>query len=216
MIRTLKILGVAFAAMLALSAVMASAASAEKSYTCSAYPCTGTGTSALGNDTFTTEAGTVECASHFEGTLAEASAHLTVKPKYSECRLGFIGATVSMGSCDYTFETSKQIATDAYTAPVEVRCTNAAEPIRIIAGGGICEVTVGQQTPGGHVIITNTTTPVFNGDVDVQATVTGIKYTVTKDGFGCPFSGTGAKEGASYIQHSEMTFQSAGRDIHVG
>ena len=79
MIRKLKTLSVTLFAVLALTAVSASAASAASaaSYTASSYPTTATGESQKGNDVFTTEAGTVVCKAHFEGTLSAASSDLT-------------------------------------------------------------------------------------------------------------------------------------------
>jgi hypothetical protein len=202
MVRNIKILGVALCAMFALTAVMASAASAEKSYTCSSYPCTGTGVSAFGNDTFATEAGTVKCKAHFKGTLAGTSSTLTVIATYTECKFGEFNATVSMGSCDYLFETPKSTGVaDEFTASVQVKCAEASKPI--IISSLTCEVHVGEQTPGGHVIITDETGA---KDVKVRATVTEITYNVTKDGIGCPFAGTGLKHGGTYTQHEEMTF----------
>jgi hypothetical protein len=47
--------------------------------------------------------------------------------------------------------------------------------------------------------------------------VTGINYTVTEDGFGCPFGGTGAKVNATYTQGSAITFASTtGTTVDVG
>jgi len=211
MIRNLKTLGVALCAVLALSVVVASAASAAN-YTASSYPTTGTGESELGNDVFKTEAGNVECKSHFAGTLSASSSTLTVTPTYTKCKaFGFLEATVNMGSCDYLFKAPTG-EKDAYTAAVEVKCTNAASPITISAG--TCKTTVGEQAPTGSVAITNETAA---GDVKVKASVTGIKYTVTEDGFACPFGGTGAKTGATYTQTNAITFDSTnGATIDVG
>jgi len=181
-------------------------------YTASSYPTTVTGESALGNDTFTTEAGSQECKSHYESTLAESSAQLTVKTKITGCRaFGFLEATVTMGSCDYLYKTPTGSA-DKWSATAQIKCTNSAEPIRI--NSGTCEVTIGEQSPSGSVDITNETAA---GDLKLQTTLAGISYTVLKDGFGCPFSGTGAKTGATYTQHSAMTFDSTnGATIDVG
>ena len=211
MTRKLKMLGMAFVAVLALTAVSATAASAAK-YTASTYPTTGTGSSALGNDTFTTEAGKVECASHFEGKLTEASESLTVIPKYTGCQaFGFLNATVTMGTCDYKFGTPSAPVSHVSTAAVQVTCTGA-EVITITAG--TCKVSIGAQSPTGNVSIKNETAA---GDVKVKANVTGIKYTVVTDGFGCPFAGTGAKTGATYVQDAEVTFDSTnGATIDVG
>jgi hypothetical protein len=205
MTRKFKTLGVALFAVLALTAVMASAASAAQ-YTASSYPTTGTGESGLGNDTFITEAGAVECKSHFEGTLASASEDLTVTAKYTNCRaFGFLEAVVS--HCKYTF-TSPTGSGDNYSASLHV--VNA--PCTITAG--TCEVSVPVQNNLSKVSITNNTAA---GDVSVQANVEGIAYEVKKDGFGCPFSGTGPKTNAKYIQHNAITFDSTnGASIDVG
>ncbi len=214
MIRNLKTLGVALCAVLALSVVVVgSAQAAEGKYTASTYPTTGTAESALGNDVFTTEAGTVECLSHFEGTLTGASTNLTVKAKYSKCKaFGFLEATVSMRSCDYLFTTPTGEKDVWKAEKVQVKCTNALEPILISAG--TCKATVGEQTTAGSVDVTNNTAA---KDVSVQATVTGVAYTVTEDGFACPFGGTGAKTGATYAQKSSITFASTnGATIDVG
>jgi len=212
MIRNLKTLGVALCAVLALTAVVASAASAAK-YTAASYPTTGTGESPVGNDTFKTEAGTVECKSHFEGTLTEASATLTVKPTYTNCRaFGFLEASVEMNGCHYQFTEATFTTADEFHAVVHFLCTTSATKTKVKAG--TCELEIGEQSPGGVVNITNNTAA---GDVSVKAAVTGIKYTVTQDGFGCPFGGTGAKEGGTYTQDAAVTFDSTnGATIDVG
>jgi hypothetical protein len=217
MTRKLKMLGMAFVAVLALTAVSASAASATN-YTASTYGeagTTATGTSPLGNDIFNTEGGKVECASHFEGTLTKASPELTVKAKYTSCKaFGFVNATVDMGTCDYLFtepvaakDANGNVIADTFNAPADVTCTTTTsdpkvvDPITITAG--TCKVTIGAQTTGGSVDIKNETAA---GDVKVKANITGIAYTVVTDGFGCPFTGTGAKAGATYTQGEAITF----------
>jgi hypothetical protein len=215
MIRKFKTLGVAIVAVLALSAVVASAASAAN-YTASSYPTTGTGTSAVGNDTFITEAGKVECASHYEGTLTGPSSSLTVKATYTSCKaFGFLSAKVAMNGCDYTFTTPTGTAPN-FTAPVDVTCpAGATISITSPESSPVCTTTIGAQGPLSSVAITNVAgSP---GDVTVKSAVKNIAYTVTQDGFGCPFNGTGAKTGAEYIQDSAVTFKSTnGATIDVG
>jgi hypothetical protein len=212
MTRKFKTLGVALFAVLALTAVSASAASAAN-YTASGYPTTGTAESTVGNNTVTTEAGTIECKTHMEATLAAPSPTLTVKAAVTNCRaFGFLEATVQMNTCDYLFTEPKLIKTHEYTAAVHVKCTNAASPITITAA--TCKLTIGEQSPSGHVIIINDTAA---GDVKVRAAMSGIKYTVVTDGFGCPFAGTGAKTGATATHHTAITFDSTnGAIIDVG
>jgi len=216
MIRNLKTLGVALCAVLALTAVVASAASAAK-YTASTYPTTGTGESAVGNDTFITEAGKVECKSHFSGTLNAASEDLTITPVYTEgtCKaFGFLSAKVAMNGCDYTFTAPTETAKDKWHADVDVVCGAGVITITAPSSSPVCTATIGSQGPLSTVDIEVDTT---NGDVKVQSTVKGVKYNVTQDGFGCPFAGTGAKTGAEYIQDNAITFDSTnGATIDVG
>ena len=210
MIRRFKVLGLVLFVLVALFAVSASTAAALK-YTASSYPVVGTAESALGNDTFTTEAGKLECKSHFEGVLGEAQSTLTVKAKFTNCHaFGFIEATVSMNSCVFEFTTPAETGTDTYSAAVHVRCSG--EPGTITAG--TCKLTIGEQSPGGSVTGTNNTAA---NDISVQGNVTEINYTVTQDGIGCPFAGTGAKTGATYVQDQPVTVKTtSGASIDLG
>lgn len=188
-------------AMLPLSAVAAGSAQAAN-FTASKYPTTVTAESAKGNDALTTEAGTVECKSHFEGTLTAAAETLTVNPKYSECKaFGFLTMTIEMRSCDYVFHTS---------GAVDIICTNSAEPIKLVAS--TCTATIGEQKGLTTMELANGA-----GDITEKANLTGIAYTVTNDGFACPFNGTGAKTGATFKQGSAVTVSSTnGATIDIG
>ena len=82
----------------------------------------------------------------------------------------------------------------------------------MVVTAGTCEITIGEQGELNKVDLANS----GNG-VSAQATVTGIAYTVTKDGFGCPFGGTGAKTGATYTQNSPVLISSNnGAKIDIG
>jgi len=205
MIRKFKTLGLAMVAVLAMSAFVASAAQAQ--YTASSYPTTAKATSEVGNDVFTTEGGTVECKSEFEGTLSEASSLLTVKATYTSCKaFGFVSASVNMNGCAYVFEQDGENSTLS-TATVE--CAGNAS-ITVVAGN--CEIKIAAQGPLSSVATHN------NGaHVDAKANVEGIAYTVVKDGFLCPFMGTGAKAGGIYTQIGAVTLVPtvAGRTISV-
>jgi len=193
MIRKFKALGVAVVAVLALSAVVASAASATN-FTASKYPTSATATSAVGNDDFKTEAGSIECHGHFlVDPLSEASETVTVTPTYTGCKAfsGLISATVHMNGCDYVFHTNGE---------VDVECPKGKQ-IEITAG--TCLVDIPTQTGLKSVTLKNGA-----GDITAQANVSGITYEVTNDGFACPFNGTGHKTGATYVQNNPVTVQS--------
>jgi hypothetical protein len=208
--RKIKTLGAALVTVVALTAVMASAASATE-FTASKYSTTGTATSAKGNDVFTTEGGTVKCASHFEGTLTESSPILTVRTNYTECEaFGFLSATVSTGSCTYDLKWPWDSG-DTYSVDADISCGYEGA---IIITAGTCKVRIGSQFTDGSVAVTNNTA---YGDILIRASVTGIEYSVTQDGFLCPFSGTGPKYGATYSHGESLTFDSTnGANIHVG
>jgi len=199
MTRKFKTLGLAIVAVLAMSAVVASAAQAQ--FTSNSYPTTITATSPLSNDDFKTEAGSVECAGHFTGEATEASSTQTVNASYSECRaFGFASATVAMNGCDYVFHSNGE---------VDLECSGTN---KVVITAGACEIQIGTQTGLKSVALTN------NGNhIDVKASVKGIAYTVTKDGFLCPFSGTGAKTGAEYLQNNAVTVKpvSGGTDLTI-
>jgi hypothetical protein len=188
MTRKLKTLGVALVAVFALTAVMASAASAA-SYTASSYPTTGTGTSAIGNDVFTTEGGAVECAAHFQAFLEAATSSLLVTPTYTSCKaFGFVEASVT--GCSYNFTAT---STTSSTVHVISPCTIRAST---------CHVNVFAQGSLSSLATTNNA----SGDISVKANVSGIVYHVVNDGFLCPFNGTGIKTGGTYKQGSAVTF----------
>jgi hypothetical protein len=215
MIRKLQVLGLAVVAVLAMSALGASAAQAAPEFTCSAYPCTATGSNTLGNEKFTTEAGTVECDSHFlvermrtakeveEGKtpdLLGPSPTVTVTPTYTGCTaFGFLNATVNVEGCDYIFHATEAVeAGKVYKHHVDVHCP-ANQSIKIVAGTCRAEVTgktkTETQAAVNQGLTTVTTTNLAGGSVTVQPNVANIDMHVTQDGFGCPFNGTGTKFG---------------------
>jgi hypothetical protein len=199
MIRKLKTLGLAMLAVLALSAIFVSAVQAAN-FTASSYPTSFTGESSKGNDTFTTEAGTVECKTHFSGTLTSASERLELTAVPSECQaFGFLSAEVTRFNCK----------TVVWFWGLYEKTTCEKEIIH----AGSCTIAVPSQVGLSKVDLTNS----GSGDILMQATVQGIAYEVTKDGFGCPFNGTGKKTGATYKQHSAITLDSTnGASLHIG
>ena len=172
-----------------------------ETFTSNAYPTTATATGELGNGNFKTEAGSAECKSHFEGTFMEVTTILTVAPTYTECKsFGFASATVNMNGCDYVFHANGE---------VDLECSGAN---KVVITAGTCEVQIGTQTGLNSVSLSN------NGNhINFKANITGIAYTVTKDGFLCPFGGTGAKTGATYTHSSALTLKpvSGGTDLTV-
>jgi hypothetical protein len=198
MSRNFKALGLAIGALLALSAVIASSATAVPQFTCSSYPCQATGSNTKGSEVFTTEGGKVECDSHFiTHSINEATSTITTTPTYTNCEaFGFLSATVNTEGCSYVSHATQTDAsgtTHWWTAHVDVACP-AGQSIKVTAS--TCKVEIKAQTG----LTTDDIEKDFTDPTGVHITHTeeGIAYTVTQDGFLCPFGGTGNKTGGKY------------------
>lgn len=199
MIRNFKVLGLALVAVLAMSAVVASGASAQ--FTSNSYPTSVTAVSELGNDVFKIDGASVECKGHFTGSAGGPTTEITINAEYTNCKaFGFASANVAMNGCDYIFHSN---------GAVDVECP-AGKTIVITAGN--CEVDVGTQTGLNKVTLTND-----GNHIKAQANVSGITGTVTKDGFLCPLNGVGHKTGGTYVQAAPVTIAptSGGTDLTI-
>lgn len=109
MIRNLKTLGLALAAVLAMSVVAVPSASAVEFHSEAAETIL-EGAATEGAE-WALEGGTIECASaKFEGKMTGTTgSKITVTPSYSECT-GFGGfpTTVNMNGCTYVFDSGTQ------------------------------------------------------------------------------------------------------------
>jgi len=189
MIRRFEAIGVLLLVALSLIAALAPSAGAIK-FSASSYPATLTAESAKGNDALTTEGGKVECNTHLSGTLSGESETASLTPTYTECSaFGFVSATVKTTGCTYVLHANGEI---------DLECTTGN---KVVITASTCEVQVSSQTGLKSVHLTNGA-----GNLSAKASVSGIAYTVTKDGFLCPFSGTGAKTGATYTQANAVVF----------
>jgi len=205
MIRKFKALGLALVAVFAMSAVVASAASATSgTLTAEGKATTATGTQ-VGEHVFTLTSHPVsggfastKCKkAHFHGigTVTDGAKSVTVTPTYSECTAFGLPATISHEGCDYTLSTGTPTATAGWHVNTNVTCP-AGKAIRIVAQ--TCEVTVGSQGPLTTSEVTNSGTSGTTMDLLLHTKITGIHYTVVKDGIGCPLSGTGTFTNGDY------------------
>ena len=195
--RNLKALGLALVAVLAMSAVVASAAQANDNFTAATYPATLSGTAgfaAVGLDAFGTE---VTCPeTKFSAPLAGASETLVATPTFpqtfaSPCHVGTLPATVTINACKFRFHMG---ATTAGVAAVtsDLTCETGDVEIDVYAseaahtaGTPICHITFkggteNQGLTGGKV---------KNGtnDLVIEGAVEGIHVTqVRTSAIACP------------------------------
>jgi hypothetical protein len=186
MIRKFKAVGVIFAAILAVSAIGASAASATSGLTPGANPAviTGNQTTAqklvLGASGTTIKCGTSNLSATTTGTIVTEA---TLTPTYAGCTLAGLEATVVPNACKYTI---KGTAT-ALTATADVVGCAAGAPITITQG--TCVITIGNQAGLSKITFANSAGAVPD-DVNVTLNVEKIAYT---GGAGCPANVQGAR-----------------------
>jgi hypothetical protein len=187
MIRKARIIGIAVVAVLALSAVVASAASANTFMTKnSVYPQTVEGSQSTAH-VFTVTGQKVTCkTAKFKGTATAASSTQEVHPTYEGCTAFGFEASVTTTGCNYLFHLAAGGSGSPQSGTVDIVC-ETGKSIVINAGFGTCEATVGAQTGLGGQTFTNTTV----GGVEkiiVGTSTTGITTNVTKSSFPCPLS----------------------------
>jgi hypothetical protein len=160
--RNFKTLGVVLAAVFAMSALGASAASAAEFHSAVAVQAV-TGTQSTSH-VFTTTSGTVTCkTAQFTGsTTAKTTTTQTMLPNYDNCTaFGFIGVPIHENECEYIFNVN---------GSTELKCP-AGKSIEITVPG--CTTTVGSQTfASGNTFSSNAT----KTDINVTTNVSGIKY----------------------------------------
>jgi hypothetical protein len=222
--RNLKTLAAALMAVLAMGAVIASAAQAAENEEIE-VGLDANGTAVLtgsldgAEHAFvidgTTPNGklTTKCAiSTFEGKVTGVKGaavlktkDVTLTPTYTTCKTSGLGTTVVMNGCKYTFTGAA-----ATTANVDiVGCTTGKKiEVQISAFAG-CIVSVGEQNNLAHVVYTNSGTASAM-DITAEATVTGIAY---EESAKCP--DPGAKTDGTYTGNVTLTASELSKEVSV-
>lgn len=225
MTRNLKALGLALVAAFAMSAVVASAASAESAFkfkSNTANPILTATQHGSNVDVFTTDAGTVSCnTANYVGSQAGTETNeIEVAPTYSGCTaFGFIGVPIHTNGCKYRFTTGTKTGSD-FEGSVHIVCPTTTSPshkqhVIEITAPFSCTVTVpGGQTPAGKVTFTNLGSG-HTQEVTVDVDLTGITYEEhDSDSFPCP-SDTVLKHNGTYEGAALTTGENA-EEEHIG
>ena len=206
MIRNFKAMGLAVVAVLAMSALVASSASAQ--FEAETVPVTVT-TSSNSMQKFAVAVGQtpIECTTlKSKGTQSVTpSTTFTTHPEYSNCET-FLGqeVTVNTTGCNYVFHVSK----GSTSGTTDVEC-EAGKTI-VITVGSICTYTIGTQTGLSSVSFKNTGSGTTR-EIIVEPNVTGIKSTLTTNDFFCPTPGSG-----TYTGNSVSTGENSAGTAHIG
>jgi len=134
--------------------------------------------------------GTLTCESiTASGALAAEGATMSLAPAYSVCRLfGLNGTTVTLNGCEYAFHAGS-VAADT----MDIVCP-AGKTITVSAGN--CGMSIPAQA--GLAVEASNDTSGSPQKLQLALGATGLEYTKTKDGFLCPFNGTGTKTDGTY------------------
>lgn len=215
--RNLKVLGVAIAAMLAMS-VMASAASAQQ-YTAASYPVVVSGSQSTTHEFTIGGNRRVKCstASFTSPSQGAAASTITITPTYSGCTIkipsteGELDATVTMGSCDYLFNEPTGLS-----STVNITCSSGAIVIHVYNGLGVthneantlCQYEVGAQNNLSSVTYEN-----GGGNVTAKANVSAI---AVKRLLGTTTNCGGASQTATYTGNTLLQGNGGAVAIDVG
>ena len=187
-------IAIALAAVLAMSALVASAAAAAQ-YKSNASPVMLHGAQSGEGLVFSVDGQKTTCntAEFNRASQATPANEVTgVVATYANCTtFGFAGSTVNMGNCTYTFKQPTLVEGMDYKANFGIACGATPITIKSSVFGSECEITIGQTGNENlaHMLIHRLTTPPVA--LLITFTVTGMRVTKVKDNGLCPLSGTG-------------------------
>lgn len=166
------------------------------------------GGSSFGIDGSTVNCEKVHFATSSEVTLPATS--FTVHPEYSGCTaFGFVGATVTTTGCNYVLKAGAETKTDVFAGQVEIEC-ETGKKITIVAS--TCEATIGPQTFSSGISFEDKTAA-SPKDVLLSTAATTMKAVKVKDGFLCPFSGTGEISNGAFSGETTVIAKHSGSQV---
>jgi hypothetical protein len=207
MSKNLKVLGLALVAVFALSAMVASAASASVFTSTSGATVTA---NQIGSHKFTVTGQTLTCSTvHFTGTAPAATFEaIDMYPTYEGCIISPFNTSVTITGFA-TGPGKEGCRYNLFANGVAALSCTAGKDVTVNAGP--CVVHVPAQTFPSGVTYTNGT---FNGvgDITVKFELKSVQATHT-DGFLCPFDSSGASNSAILEGESTVTAAFEGKAV---
>jgi hypothetical protein len=202
MVRKIKTLGLALVAVFAMSAVVTSAASAAAG-TLTTFPAgktvVGTGEQigeaavTLTDHPIGTGFASIKCkklVGDAVGTVTEGATTVTVTPTASECTAFGLPATVEHNECTLVMHSGETTGNGGWQVITTLACP-AGKAVTLKTA--TCEVSItSQELSTAEVANSGSASPETAMDLLVNVNVSNAKYTVVKDGIGCPLTGTGS------------------------
>lgn len=136
-----------------------------------------------------TEGGSVQCNNgSLSGGLSGDLEPLVLAPTYTDCTaFGFVEATVAANGCSLRYE-------GTLTDDMAIACPEGKS---IVITAATCTVAIPAQTGLGTIGYSAASVSGHDA-IRIAPSVSGLAYTVTKDGFLCPFKGTGTRTNGAY------------------
>lgn len=140
------------------------------------------------------DAGAVECDEvSLTGSLESATEAMMLTPVFGDCfGLEFASATIAMNGCSFVYWVG-----EGEDYPQDVSCpAGKAITVQIAT----CGVSIPAQTGVEAINYSlGESSSTGRSTISVDLNVSGLSYTVTQDGFLCPFKGTGARADGTYV-----------------
>ncbi len=210
--RRLSLIAAASAALVGLAASPAQAGEFEASV----YPVIVSGEAVEGSHVLAAGELKVTCASvELDGELPGQTETLMVSPTYSGCTSFGVSATVQANGCQYELVPGEEVEEDRFSGTVDIVCPEG-QTATVVALAGKCKAEIGSQSGIASFAYQSDFEP-EPADVTVEAEAKEISYTVTKDEFPCPFSGTGEKSDGALTGDALLTatFEAEAAEIAV-
>ena len=204
MVRNLKILSLALVAVFAMSALVASAASAKKAYWFNSDTNAADWTKLSGSqivatpDTFVVDAGTLSCTTvtYSGSTSATTTNTITLTPTYAGCTLKPLPGTMTFhtNGCSYDFQADGQTTNGdgtvngKFDTNTTIVCPTTTSPSHVtheivvtvvLAGVSKCTIHIEEQNLGTGLVLTNETNGSAVKDLRAHISFSNIKYTQT-------------------------------------
>lgn len=166
-----------------------------------------------GGASFGIEGSTVNCGGvHFatssEVTLPTAS--FTAHPEYTTCSaFGFLNATVATTGCNYVLKAGAETKADVFAGQLELEC-ESGKKITIVAS--TCEATIAAQTFSSGISFEDKTAA-SPKDALLSTTAKTMKVVKVKDGFACPFNGTGEISNGEFSGETTVIAKHSGSQV---
>ncbi len=201
MTRNLKALGFTSVAILALSALTASAATANKTVSTPYWVVAGdwtvlSGSQGAPGDVFEIAAGAIKCTTvTYTGSISlTTTTTITLTPSYSGCTFNGFTADVVTTDCGYVLHADGKTGTtttdpgdtihweNKYHAETKIQCDTGKDITVTATQAGVikCTVHIGPQNLGTGVILTNETAPGGVRDIKADISLSAIKYSQTE------------------------------------